>query len=63
MTAKDETPETICGKLDKPLAAGGRMQFHPTGAGPRLQARWSFNDVTDSGDVDLCSNAHIVFAD
>ena len=64
MAAKDKTPEAIVGKLDKPLAAGGRMRFPITGArGCRFEARWAFDDAKDSGDVDLCNDAHIVFAD
>ena len=64
MAAKDKTPEIVVGKLDKPLAAGGRAQFPITGAkGCRFEARWAFDDAKDSGDVDLCNDAHIVFAD
>ena len=64
MTAKDKTTEIIVGKIDKPVAAGARAQFPITGAkGCLFQARWAFDDAKDSGDVDLCNDAHIVFAD
>ncbi|KAF0211661.1 MAG: hypothetical protein FD139_1178 [Methylocystaceae bacterium] len=65
MAAKNKTaPEAIVGKLDQPLAAGGRTRFPITGArGCRFEARWAFDDAKDSGDVDLCNDAHIVFAD
>ncbi|MBM3562385.1 MAG: hypothetical protein FJX16_00990 [Alphaproteobacteria bacterium] len=64
MAARDRTPETIVGKIDEPLAAGGHAQFPITGAkGCRFEARWAFDDAKDSGDVDLCNDAHIVFAD
>jgi hypothetical protein len=64
MTAKGQGPEIIVGKLDKPLAAGASARFPLTGArGCRFQARWAFDDAKDSGDVDLCNDAHIVFAD
>ncbi len=64
MTAKDKTSETIVGKIDRPVAAGERAQFPITGAkGCRFEARWAFDDAKDSGDVDLCNDAHIVFAD
>jgi hypothetical protein len=64
MTAKDKTAETIVGKIDRPLAAGGRARFPITGAkGCLFEARWTFDDAKDSGDVDLCNDAHIVFAD
>jgi hypothetical protein len=64
MTAKDKPEEIVVGKIDKPLAAGDRAQFPITGAkGCLFQARWAFDDAKDSGDVDLCNDAHIVFAD
>ena len=64
MTSRDKTPETVVGKLDKPLAAGARAQFPLIGAkGCLFEARWAFDDAKDSGDVDLCNDAHIVFAD
>ncbi len=64
MTAKDKASETIVGKIDRPVAAGERAQFPITGAkGCRFEARWAFDDAKDSGDVDLCNDAHIVFAD
>lgn len=64
MAAKDKSPEIIVGKLDGPLAAGARAQFPLIGAkGCLFEARWTFDDAKDSGDVDLCNDAHIVFAD
>ena len=64
MMAKDKTSETIVGKIDKPLAAGDRAQFSITGAkGCLFEARWAFDDAKDSGDVDLCNDPRIVFAD
>ena len=63
MTAKGK-PETVIGKLDKPLAAGERASFSLTGAqGCMFEARWKFEDAADSGAVDLCSDAHIVLVD
>jgi hypothetical protein len=64
MMAKDKTTETIVGKIDRPVAAGDRAQFPIMGGkGCLFQARWTFDDAKDSGDVDLCNDAHIVFAD
>jgi hypothetical protein len=64
MTAKDKTSETIVAKIDRPVAAGDHAQFPITGAkGCLFEARWAFDDAKDSGDVDLCNNARIVFAD
>lgn len=64
MTAKDRAFETVVGRIDKPVGAGGHAQFPINGAkGCLFQARWAFDDAKDSGDVDLCNDAHIVFAD
>jgi hypothetical protein len=64
MTAKGAAPEIIVGKLDQPLAAGASARFPLPGAsGCRFEARWAFDDAKDSGDVDLCNDAHIFFAD
>jgi len=64
MTTKNKTSETIVGKIDRPVAAGDHAQFPITGAkGCLFEARWAFDDAKDSGDVDLCNDAHIVFAD
>jgi hypothetical protein len=64
MPAGDKTPETIVGKLDKPLAAGGTASLPLNGgAGCMFEARWAFEDFKDAGDVDLCNDAHIVLVD
>jgi hypothetical protein len=64
MPARDKTPETIVGKLDRPLAAGGTTRFPLSGGdGCVFEARWAFEDVKDAGDVDLCNDAHIVLVD
>jgi hypothetical protein len=64
MPARDKTPETIVGKLEKPLAAGGAASLPLTGGkGCVFEARWAFEDIKDSGDVDLCNDAHIVLVD
>ncbi|MCC3246919.1 hypothetical protein LG047_16615 [Methylocystis sp. WRRC1] len=64
MRAADKTPETIVGKIDKPLAAGASATFPLNGAkGCMFEARWAFEDLKDSGDIDLCNDAHIVLVD
>jgi hypothetical protein len=64
MPARDKTPETIVGKLDKPLAAGEMASFPlEGGTGCAFEARWAFEDIKDAGDVDLCNDAHIVLVD
>ncbi len=64
MAAKDKTTEAIVGKLEKPLPAGASASFPLTGAkGCQFEARWAFEDAKDSGDVDLCNDAHIVLMD
>jgi hypothetical protein len=62
--ARDKVPETVVGKLEKPLAAGASASFPLTGgAGCHYEARWTFEDAKDAGDVDLCNDAHIILAD
>lgn len=64
MQGVDKTPETIVGKLEKPLGSGQSASFPLTGAtGCLFQARWAFEDINDVGDVDLCNDAHIVLVD
>ncbi len=64
MAGKDTQPEVIVGKLEKPLPPGGATNFPLVGArGCAFLARWSFEDIKDSGDVDLCADAHIVLVD
>ncbi len=64
MAGKDMKPEVIVGKLEKPLPPGGATSFPLVGAqGCAFLARWSFEDIKDSGDVDLCNDAHIVLVD
>lgn len=64
MPAKDKAPETVVGKLDKPLGAGKSASFALIGAkGCMFEARWKFEDANDSGAVDLCNDAHIVLVD
>lgn len=61
---KDKTPETVIGRLEKPLASGASASFPLNGAkGCDFEARWVFADMQDSGDVDLCNEAHIVLVD
>lgn len=62
--ASDRTPETVVGKLEKPLAAGASASLPLSGGdGCLYQARWAFEDFKDAGDVDLCGNAHIILVD
>ena len=64
LPGKDKTPETIVGKLEKPLGAGESASLPLTGAkGCVFEARWKFADVGDSGAVDLCNDARIVLVD
>jgi len=64
MAGKDKAQEVIVGKLEKPLPPGGAASFPLDGAqGCAFLARWSFEDIKDSGDVDLCNDAHIVLVD
>jgi hypothetical protein len=64
MPAKDKAPETVVGKLEKPLSAGASASLPLTGAkGCLFEARWKFEDANDSGAVDLCNDAHIVLVD
>lgn len=64
MAGKDTQPEVIVGKLEKPLPPGGATSFPLVGAqGCAFLARWSFEDIKDSGDIDLCNDAHIVLVD
>jgi hypothetical protein len=62
--ARDKLPETIIGKLERPLAPGEAARLPLTGGkGCVFEARWAFEDIKDSGDVDLCNDAHIVLVD
>ncbi len=64
MAGKDTKPEVIVGKLEKPLPPGGATSFPLVGAqGCAFLVRWSFEDIKDSGDIDLCNDAHIVLVD
>jgi len=64
MAGKDAAPEVIVGKLEKPLPPGAATSFPLVGArGCAFLARWSFEDLKDSGDIDLCNDAHIVLVD
>ena len=64
LPSKNKTPETIVGKLEKPLGAGESASLPLTGAkGCVFEARWKFADVGDSGAVDLCNDARIVLVD
>jgi hypothetical protein len=61
---KDKDPETVVGKLEKPLPSGEKANLPLTGAkGCLFEARWKFEDVSDFGAVDLCNDAHIVLVD
>jgi hypothetical protein len=61
---KDKKSDTIVGRLEKPLAGGASVSVLLTGAkGCVFEARWKFEDVDDSGTVDLCKDAHIVLID
>lgn len=64
MAGKDQAPEIVVGKLEKPLPSGAAASFPLNGAqGCAFLARWSFEDIKDSGEVDLCNDAHIVLVD
>ena len=64
MAGQDKKPEVIVGKLENPLPPGGATSFPLVGAqGCAFLARWSFEDIKDSGDIDLCNDAHIVLVD
>lgn len=64
MPAKDKDPEVVVGKLGEPLGAGGAASFPLAGGkGCMFEARWAFEDFKDSGEVDLCNDAHIVLVD
>ena len=64
MPARDTAPETIVGKLDKPLVSGAAASFPLAGGeGCVFEARWAFEDIRDVGEVDLCNDAHIVLID
>jgi len=64
MAGKDKEPEVIVGKLEKPLPPGAAASVPLNGAqGCAFLARWSFEDIKDTGDVDLCNDAHIVLVD
>ena len=64
MAANDKTPEVVVGKLEKPLPPGSAASFPLDGAqGCAFLARWSFEDIKDSGEVDLCNDARIVLVD
>jgi hypothetical protein len=57
-------PETIIGKLDKPLPAGEKADVkldRPKGC--LFEARWTFEDADDAGALDLCNDGHIVLVD
>jgi len=63
-TGKDAAPETIVARLEKPLAAGESASLPLLNAsGCLFEARWKFEDASDAGPVDLCSDAHIVLVD
>ena len=64
MPGKDKQAEVVVGKLDQPLPPGGATSFPLVGAhGCAFLARWTFADIKDSGDIDLCNDAHIVLVD
>jgi hypothetical protein len=64
MMATTNGQDKIVGRLERPLAAGKSMSVRLKGAlGCNFRARWKFDDVDDSGTVDLCSDAHIVLID
>jgi hypothetical protein len=61
---KDTAPETIVAKLEKPLSPGASASLPLLNAsGCVFEARWRFEDASDAGPVDLCSDAHIVLVD
>jgi hypothetical protein len=63
-TGKDTASETIVAKLEKPLSPGASASLPLLNAsGCVFEARWRFEDASDAGPVDLCSDAHIVLVD
>lgn len=63
-SASDAKTERLIGRLPKPLPAGERASVPLSKAkGCVFQARWSFTDAKDAGEVDLCNGANIVLVD
>ena len=64
MPAKGTTPETVVGKLEKPLASGASASFPLVGGkGCAYEARWAFEDMKDASEINLCNDARIVLVD
>jgi hypothetical protein len=64
LPAGDRMPEIVVAKLDKPLGPGASASLAVTGVkGCRFQARWTFADFADAGDVDLCGGGRIILVD
>jgi hypothetical protein len=64
LPAGDRTPEIVVAKLEKPLGPGASASLTVTGVkGCRFQARWTFADFADAGDVDLCGGGRIILVD
>ena len=64
MPAKGKEPETVVGKIEKPLSGGQSVSVPLLGAkGCVFEARWKFEDVNDVAPVDLCNDAHIILVD
>jgi hypothetical protein len=62
--AQKKQPEKIVASLEKALAAGGHADLKLSRAkGCVFEARWKFEDLEDSGSVDICNDAHIVLVD
>lgn len=60
----DRTPEIVVAKLDRPLDPGATASLPVSGVeGCRFQARWTFADFADAGDVDLCGGGRIILVD
>lgn len=61
---KEKSDGLLVIRLEKPLQAGKSTSLSLNGAqGCVFEARWKFDDVDDSGSVDLCADAHIVLVD
>jgi len=62
--AEKRKPEKVLAAIGKSLGAGDRIDLPLARAsGCVFEARWKFEDLEDSGSVDLCTDAHIVLVD
>lgn len=62
--AKSTEQEHIVGALRAPLAGGQSGKVKLSGVkGCVFEVRWKFEDLADSGSVDLCNDARIVLVE